>query len=60
MKEDLKLIDIGNGNFILCLNNYILCAEEKKDMDEFINNKLRNLHITNILFLPFTIKEAKK
>lgn len=59
MKEELKLIDIGNGNFILCLNNYMLCADEKDILDEFINNKLRNLGITNILFLPLTIKEAK-
>lgn len=58
MKEELKLINIGNGKFILCLNKDILEAEEKGKMDEFICNKLRNIEICNVCFIPLTIKEV--
>jgi len=39
MKEELKLINIGNDKFILCLNDYVLDNKQKDRMDEIILQK---------------------
>lgn len=53
MKEELKLIDIGNGKYILCLNDRAPC-----EVSKFIEQRLAECQINNICFLPVTIKEV--
>ena len=53
MKEDLKLINIGNGKFILCLNNNVTC-----ELLRLVERKLAECQITNVCLIPVTIKEV--
>lgn len=54
MKEELKLINVGNGNFILCLNDNV-----PSESLSFVERKLETSRIKNICLLPVTIKEIK-
>ena len=53
MKEDFKLINVGNGKYILCLNN-----NAPYESLEFVERKLAACQITNVCFIPVTIKEV--
>ena len=53
MKEELKLINVGNGKYILCLNDRV-----PDELLSFIERKLETSQIKNICLLPITIKET--
>lgn len=59
-KPEMRLINIGEGKFILCLDRYsITTTEEKLEVDKYMEDKFRNLQITNVCFLPFTVEVEK-